>query len=148
MLSVLEMWKRKHSEPASKISLFLPQERNSQSWIQKPPCAFLSLSCYPQINKVNKMFVLLAHQSQKVWENISFPAQAVTCCACQQLLELPLQGEEDTSPSALHLLASTSNKQTKPNTHFAAVHLHEYIYIYMYIYIWPGGMSSSLQEYR
>lgn len=76
---------KKHSKPASKISLFLPQERNSQSWIQKPPCAFLSLSCYPQINKVNKMFVLLAHQSKRCERTSAFllklwPAVPVSSC--------------------------------------------------------------------
>lgn len=49
------------------------------------------------------MFVL----AQKVWEDMSVSAQAVTCCVCQQLVELSLRGEEDTSPSALHLLALT-----------------------------------------
>lgn len=49
------------------------------------------------------MFVL-AHHPKRC---INAPAQVLTCCACQQLVELSLGDEEDTSPSALHLLALT-----------------------------------------
>lgn len=82
--------KKKDSEPESKITLFLPCEWNSQSSFQTRPCTFSALSCYPQTNKVNKMFVLLAHQAQEVREDVGFPAEAVTCCPWQQLVELPL----------------------------------------------------------
>lgn len=58
--------KNQQSQPESKIILLLPWEINSQSSFQVLPCAFSSLNPYPQINKVNKMFVLLAHQVQKV----------------------------------------------------------------------------------